>query len=394
MVDTVSSAPRTAAEHRIWWEQSTSVPYGYCWCGCGERTRLAPQSITKLGWVNGEPVRYLPNHHLKTGKRKPRKLGGAKDADICRRYEAGEGILKISAEFGINKATVHRVLKRAGIAPNRRLSGTDTYAIRRRYESGEAGGNIAKEFGVSKEAIYRVLDKFGVVRRPWHGPPPTLGPGQVDEAAKRYTAGDTCKAIAQHFGVSATCVLETLRRNGVQIRRRGTLIGGTRPYLWVLPPEEHPKICSRYRECVSCEALARKYEVSASVISDILKRNGIEMRPGVASEPLSPSKKRMCADDIWQANDLKRLVKLRALDLAPSPSCWRVTTCSHATRSVTRRSKNRKPTKDTRLAIRSRTSVALWASRPEGFTKSFVAAARILRGSLAAWSGKKRKRPR
>jgi DNA invertase Pin-like site-specific DNA recombinase len=100
-------------------------------------------------------VRYLHGHHLKTGKRKPRKLGGAKDAEICRRYKEGEHIGGISAELGINKTTVYRVLKRNGISPNRRLSDTDNTEIRRRYESGEPGSSIAKDFGVTKEAVYR-----------------------------------------------------------------------------------------------------------------------------------------------------------------------------------------------------------------------------------------------
>lgn len=35
---------------------------GLCECGCGERTRLATQSNTKLGHVKGEPVRFVLGH--------------------------------------------------------------------------------------------------------------------------------------------------------------------------------------------------------------------------------------------------------------------------------------------------------------------------------------------
>jgi hypothetical protein len=39
-----------------------TAPYGYCQCGCGNKTRLAPQSDTKLGWVKGEPIKRIHGH--------------------------------------------------------------------------------------------------------------------------------------------------------------------------------------------------------------------------------------------------------------------------------------------------------------------------------------------
>jgi len=38
------------------------IPVGYCRCGCGRRTRLAPQSMTCRGWVRGKPIRYICGH--------------------------------------------------------------------------------------------------------------------------------------------------------------------------------------------------------------------------------------------------------------------------------------------------------------------------------------------
>jgi hypothetical protein len=34
-----------------------------CACGCGQETRLAPRTDRKSGWVKGEPLRYIRNHH-------------------------------------------------------------------------------------------------------------------------------------------------------------------------------------------------------------------------------------------------------------------------------------------------------------------------------------------
>lgn len=39
------------------------IPHGYCHCGCGQKTRLAPKTITARGWKKGEPIFYIHNHH-------------------------------------------------------------------------------------------------------------------------------------------------------------------------------------------------------------------------------------------------------------------------------------------------------------------------------------------
>lgn len=41
---------------------SQDIPYGYCHCGCGERTRIATATSRRDGQIKGEPLRYLPFH--------------------------------------------------------------------------------------------------------------------------------------------------------------------------------------------------------------------------------------------------------------------------------------------------------------------------------------------
>lgn len=38
------------------------VPYGFCHCGCGERTTISSYSHAAMGYVKGEPRRYRPGH--------------------------------------------------------------------------------------------------------------------------------------------------------------------------------------------------------------------------------------------------------------------------------------------------------------------------------------------
>lgn len=36
--------------------------YGFCHCGCGERTKIADRNRYRIGHRKGEPVRFLPGH--------------------------------------------------------------------------------------------------------------------------------------------------------------------------------------------------------------------------------------------------------------------------------------------------------------------------------------------
>lgn len=43
----------------------SDVPYGYCHCGCGQKTNLAQKTKSSLGIQKGEPLYYIKNHLMK-----------------------------------------------------------------------------------------------------------------------------------------------------------------------------------------------------------------------------------------------------------------------------------------------------------------------------------------
>lgn len=42
--------------------QTRSIPYGFCHCGCGQKTRICGANCTKYGSVKGEPRRFIAGH--------------------------------------------------------------------------------------------------------------------------------------------------------------------------------------------------------------------------------------------------------------------------------------------------------------------------------------------
>lgn len=62
-----------------------SIPYGHCFCGCGQKTNLAKVNNISKGWVKDEPIKYIAGHGKKgkTGLRAKPKTGIYKNCKNC-----------------------------------------------------------------------------------------------------------------------------------------------------------------------------------------------------------------------------------------------------------------------------------------------------------------------
>lgn len=103
-----SDTPRTATEYRLWWAQNASVPYGYCWCGCEAKTRIAERTEPGRQWVEGEPIRFIWSHQTKS-------TSAAQNAEILRCFQAGEKPAFIADDHGIQIGTLDQILARGGV---------------------------------------------------------------------------------------------------------------------------------------------------------------------------------------------------------------------------------------------------------------------------------------
>jgi hypothetical protein len=43
------------------------IPYGYCHCGCGERTNIPNRTNRQIGYVKGVPMRFVRGHNNRPG---------------------------------------------------------------------------------------------------------------------------------------------------------------------------------------------------------------------------------------------------------------------------------------------------------------------------------------
>lgn len=75
-------------------DSSSSIPVGFCQCGCGAKTDIASRSDSKKGHVKGESFRFLPRHAARLRK-------GAVATLIC---EQCGGEFKVSAKEAHRRA--------------------------------------------------------------------------------------------------------------------------------------------------------------------------------------------------------------------------------------------------------------------------------------------------
>lgn len=72
------------------YEGKENIPYGYCHCGCGGKTRISTTSSTEKGWVRGEPRRFINGHnkgHYNGGK----NTGGNYIRILCKGHPRADG---------------------------------------------------------------------------------------------------------------------------------------------------------------------------------------------------------------------------------------------------------------------------------------------------------------
>lgn len=48
-------------------DSQSTIPFGLCQCGCGQKTRIAQRTYTGLGHVKGQPQRFCVGHGHKRG---------------------------------------------------------------------------------------------------------------------------------------------------------------------------------------------------------------------------------------------------------------------------------------------------------------------------------------
>lgn len=172
-------------------EQATDVPYGFCQCGCGARTRIALYSNRSKGEVAGVPVRFCSGHNGRKAWAYAVEPRGYKSAcwvwllsirpdgygqyrldgrpRLAHRiaYERANGVIPDGLELDhlcrvracVNPDHLEPVTNRENTRRGGRVKLTPATVreIRRRESAGESQAELAREFGVAPGTIWHVV---------------------------------------------------------------------------------------------------------------------------------------------------------------------------------------------------------------------------------------------
>lgn len=111
----------------------SSIPPGFCHCGCGGKTKLAFQTIRKFGHVKGQPLRFILGHGNK--KRKPplEIEPFLYEGEWCRRIPLTRGLSAI-----VNAEDYGYLMQWTWWATGLSRRNRTYYAVRQEYEGGPA----------------------------------------------------------------------------------------------------------------------------------------------------------------------------------------------------------------------------------------------------------------
>lgn len=90
-----------AAFKAYWCAQRPNIPYGFCWCGCGEMTTIAATTFKARHVVRGEPMKYVSGHNTSLSPVEYLKedCGYASPCWIWQRHISSGGYAKMGRRF-------------------------------------------------------------------------------------------------------------------------------------------------------------------------------------------------------------------------------------------------------------------------------------------------------
>lgn len=145
------------------------------------------------------------------------------------------------------------------------------------YRQGETGRVAAKHFGIAESVMYRALRKEGIdamslQKRGVRGHANRrFSDEQEAEIAREYQEGASLSRLGHKYGVVLQTIRHTLRRRGVERRRRGGVLKD-------FSAEQRQQIVERWLAGESREQIATDLKTVPPIISRTLTFMGVQTR--------------------------------------------------------------------------------------------------------------------
>ncbi|MDC0310551.1 hypothetical protein OAL66_02305 [bacterium] len=141
------------------------------------------------------------------------------------------------------------------------------------YKQGWNTVQLAEKYGINDGTVGRYLDEGGVQKRTWSEARGGLSNKQKAEVVSRYLDGETSVDIAKDYEVYSSTILCAVKESGNEIRSLSeSKIMKTERDLDI------DDIVNRYEKGESAISIAEDYPITDAGIRSLLRRQGVEIR--------------------------------------------------------------------------------------------------------------------
>ena len=198
---------------------------------------------------------------------------------ICDRYSNGETSTEISKSIGFGTGAIIKVLKEKGleirgVTVNKNLLSLQK-VICDRYKNGESMNIIANDFNLSTSPIRNILNKNKIKIRTSEESCRAIELKYWQAICNSYEQGKGLEPIAKEYGVAVNVIQRILKKNNIEIRTNFYL---TQKWDYGLRENIAIELCEKYKSGVPTSVLEKEYGVEATAIFRTLRKNNYEIR--------------------------------------------------------------------------------------------------------------------
>lgn len=234
---------------------------------------LTTEQIAKKYKVRRRTIStVLKENNVKT--RTTSKLTSEDKENILTLYKKGATIKQISLEMQTAYSHISKILTESGLhSPVRRKSTSSKIPLFTQskicdlYKEGLSIEKLSENYSLSPPTIRKILklNNIQVRHQGFNAKERKFSEQEIKEIINLYTNGYSIAQIAKEFNTTRTVIAYRLKKNNVVIRIPAY-------YIKLLDSKQESEIISLYAQYPNMAHLARKYNVSVSVIRRILNK--------------------------------------------------------------------------------------------------------------------------
>ena len=204
--------------------------------------------------------------------------------DIVNKYLAGEDAETLATQFGVSKTSVWSYLRQLQVISKPKkgiitLGEDQLLDLAKEIENGKSIREAAKEKGIPYATLQSNLKKLNLdlSENKTIGRKEKLSVDQIAEICSKYKEGLSSIQLAEMYNVSKDTVLKCLKTNKIEINRSGREKNKNKKNASMFSFSELQSLHLQYKAGASIESLAKQYNVGQWYLRQQFKENNLSI---------------------------------------------------------------------------------------------------------------------